>query len=175
MTADRKKPTPYTSYSEATPQELEASGAMVANESVVMYGTSGSGTRSKTATARAKGTAAPHRTGNPSGITHDLKRHRETLGLTQHDMAKMMLVGLRTYHRWEQDTATMDHNAQVRLREITQLTYAIQDLVQPQYIQDWFMRPIPQLGDLSVYEAFARGDSGKIWRMLYELEAGIPD
>ena len=52
------------------------------------------------------------------------------------------------------------------------LQAALARVIRPQAIGEWFQRPNPAIGGLKPTEVVERGETDRIWAMVYELESG---
>ena len=120
------------------------------------------------------GATRPKLPAAPNGA--DLVRNlRATLGVTQGDMARLMRVSLRTLQRLETGTSRLEGGDFARHRELKSLADALTDVIPAKDLKEWIQIPLEELGDRSTYDALAAGDSGKVWRMIYQLQSGTPE
>jgi hypothetical protein len=73
---------------------------------------------------------------------------------------------------WESGKAIPQGLSQQRLRELERLTEAIRGLFKPEAIGEWFGAPNPAFGGLKPIEVIERGESDRLWQMVFELRAG---
>ena len=50
----------------------------------------------------------------------------------------------------------------------------LKDVVEPACVDQWLSTPNPAFAGLSPLELIERGESDRLWRMIYELESGQP-
>ncbi len=62
---------------------------------------------------------------------------------------------------------------QQRVRELERLTDALRVLFEEKEIGEWFDAPNPALGGLKPIEVIERGETDRLWQMIFELKAGI--
>jgi transcriptional regulator with XRE-family HTH domain len=98
---------------------------------------------------------------------------REQLGLTQDLFARLAGLSVRTVADWEGGRAPGAARAQ-RLNEIRRLQRALAGVMRPDFIGPWLKRPNEAFSGLKPIEVVERGEVDRIWRMIYELESGIP-
>ena len=55
---------------------------------------------------------------------------------------------------------------------LRKLKSALARVIQPDAIGEWFQTPNPAFGGLKPLEVVERGETDRIWTMIYELEAG---
>jgi hypothetical protein len=61
-----------------------------------------------------------------------------------------------------------------RLTEIKRLFAALENLVSPEAIGPWLKEPNPAFDGSTPLQVIERGETDRIWRMVYELESGEP-
>jgi hypothetical protein len=61
-----------------------------------------------------------------------------------------------------------------RLTEIERLREALARVLEPGIIGKWLLEPNPAFNGLKPLEAIERGQTDLIWRMIYQLESGVP-
>jgi hypothetical protein len=64
--------------------------------------------------------------------------------------------------------------AKRRLAETQRPFAALAKLVQPAAIGPWLETPNPAFGGLHPLQVIERGETDRLWRMIYELESGQP-
>lgn len=101
-----------------------------------------------------------------------LKQIRDSIGLTQPEMAR--LLGLST--RWVamQEASSADALDDRKVAEIVRLLDALTQVVQPGSIRTWLGGPNPAFDGLKPVEVIERGEIDRIWRMIFYLESGVP-
>jgi DNA-binding transcriptional regulator YiaG len=98
---------------------------------------------------------------------------REGLGLTQNSFARLTGYSVRTIAQWEAGKPPSDAKHQ-RLVEVERLQQALRSIIRPSFVGPWLETPNDAFGGLKPLEVIERGEVDRIWRMIYELEAGIP-
>jgi DNA-binding transcriptional regulator YiaG len=98
---------------------------------------------------------------------------RERLGLTQEMFARLAGFSVRTVADWESGKAPAAAKAQ-RLTEIQRLQQALAGVMRADFIGQWLQTPIDAFAGLKPIEVIERGEVDRIWRMIYDLESGIP-
>ena len=61
-----------------------------------------------------------------------------------------------------------------RVTEIQRLQRALAGVMRPDSIGPWLRTPNEAFSGLKPIEVIDRGEVERIWRMIYELESGIP-
>ena len=62
-----------------------------------------------------------------------------------------------------------------KLTELKRLFEALARLVDPKDIGPWLLQPNPAFDGSTPLQVIERGESDRLWRMIYELESGQPD
>jgi hypothetical protein len=80
---------------------------------------------------------------------------------------------LRAISKWSNGSVPSSSTAR-RLTEIKRLFGALENLVSPEAIGPWLKDPNPAFDGSTPLQVIERGESDRIWRMVYELESGEP-
>jgi hypothetical protein len=62
--------------------------------------------------------------------------------------------------------------SQQRIRELERLTQALRRLFKDAPLGKWFDIPNPAFGALKPIEVIERGETDRLWQMIFELKAG---
>ena len=97
-----------------------------------------------------------------------LKQIRESAGLTQPELARLM--GLST--RWvaAQEAAPP---ADRRVAEVVRLLDSLTQVVKPGAIRGWLAAPNPAFDGLKPIEVVERGEIDRLWQMIFYMESGV--
>jgi DNA-binding transcriptional regulator YiaG len=123
------------------------------------------------ATLRGPATVGRPRDDSPSGS--EVRSVRDRLGLTQELFARLAGFPMRAVADWESGRTLAATKAR-RLLEIDRLQQALARVMVPSAIGPWLQSPNEAFSGLTPIEAIERGEVDRIWRMIYELESGIP-
>jgi len=117
-----------------------------------------------------KGHQKNHRLASPSA-PRSLKEIRESTGLTQPELARLM--GLST--RWvaAQEASPVDPTADRRVAEVVRLLDSLTQVVQPGAIRGWLAAPNPAFEGLNPIEVVERGEIDRLWQMIFYMESGV--
>jgi DNA-binding transcriptional regulator YiaG len=107
----------------------------------------------------------------PGGV--DVRSVRERLGLTQELFARLAGISVRTVAECEGGRAPAAAKSQ-RMTEVRRLQEALARVIRPNFIGPWLQTPNEAFSGLKPIEVVERGEMDRIWRMIYELESGIP-
>lgn len=97
---------------------------------------------------------------------------REKLHLTQSEFAGLLPASIRTVATLEQGEAPSDTVAR-RLTELERLTKALAEVIRVDSIGKWLKTPNKAFGDLKPLEVIDRGESDRLWEMIYFLRSGV--
>jgi DNA-binding transcriptional regulator YiaG len=114
---------------------------------------------------------------NGSGIgraaTPDSRSIREGFGLSRKLFARMSGFSERAIADWESGKRQKELVRQ-RLAEMRRLLNGMASVMHADFIPEWLVRPNQAFSGLKPLEVIERGEVDRIWRMIYELEAGVP-
>lgn len=93
--------------------------------------------------------------------------------LVRRDLTRLTGYSQRAVDKWaaggEPGGAASKH-----LRELARLFDAMANLVEPASIGPWLKRPNTAFDGSTPLQVIERGESDRLWRMIYELESGEP-
>jgi transcriptional regulator with XRE-family HTH domain len=101
----------------------------------------------------------------------DPARIRYEFGVTRKDFARLTGYSERSIAAWEGGEAPSSKGLQ-RLTEVKRLRDALADVIKPGHIADWLKTPNDAFQGLKPLEVIERGESDRIWKMIYYLESG---
>lgn len=94
-------------------------------------------------------------------------------GISYDTLTRMTGFSLRAVSNWSQGSKPSSSTAR-RLTEIKRLFAALEELVSPEAIGPWLKEPNPAFDGSTPLQVIERGETDRIWRMVYELESGEP-
>jgi DNA-binding transcriptional regulator YiaG len=97
---------------------------------------------------------------------------RASLGVPRNKFARLVGRTERAVIDWETGKSHPQGLSQQRVRELERLTEALQNLFDSKVLGAWFDTPNQALGGFKPVEVIERGESDRLWRMIYELQAG---
>ena len=97
---------------------------------------------------------------------------RLLLDMPRSKFARLMGRTERAIIDWEKHKANPQGLSQQRFRELERLTEALRTLFDDESIGKWFDTPNPAFGGLKPVEVIERGESDRLWQMIFELRAG---
>jgi DNA-binding transcriptional regulator YiaG len=92
-------------------------------------------------------------------------------GISYDTLTRMTGFSLRAVSNWSQGTKPSSSTAR-RLTEIKRLFAALEKLVSPEAIGPWLKDPNSAFDGSTPLQVIERGETDRVWRMVYELESG---
>jgi DNA-binding transcriptional regulator YiaG len=105
--------------------------------------------------------------GEPSPI----RELRDTLRLSRPLFARLMGCSERTLANWESGRHLPDIYKS-RLNELQRLYTELSEAVDPKILGSWITTPNEEFNGLKPLELIERGETFRIWRMIFLLETG---
>lgn len=102
-----------------------------------------------------------------------VRQLREDFGISRKMFARLVGFSERAVADWEADKPLSDVSSQ-RIREIARLQLALADVMAKEFVGEWLSTPNDIWGGLKPIEVIERGEIDRIWRMIYQLESGMP-
>lgn len=103
----------------------------------------------------------------------DPTRIRRELGVTRKDFARITGFSERSIASWEGGEDPSSKGLQ-RLNEVKRLKDALADVMKAEFIAKWLQTPNDAFRGLKPLEVIERGETDRIWKMIYYLESGEP-
>ncbi len=98
---------------------------------------------------------------------------RKRLQLKQAEFARLVPVSVRSLATLEKGTPPTDVVAR-RLTELQRLTNALSEVIQQESLGIWLQTPNTAFDGLKPLEVIDRGESDRLWKMIYFLRSGVP-
>ena len=98
---------------------------------------------------------------------------RQRLQLSQALFARLLPVSLRSLASLEGGAAPSEPVSR-RLTELQRLTNALTEVMKKESVGNWLQTPNPAFDELKPLEVIERGESDRIWAMIYFLRSGVP-
>jgi DNA-binding transcriptional regulator YiaG len=132
----------------------------------------GTGAGKKLSQAKTKPILRPERNATPvkPGLVVDL---RKRLQLNQSVFARLLPVSIRSLATLESGAAPSEAVAR-RLVELERLTDALTEVMREDFLGEWVQTPNEAFDRLKPLEVIDRGESDRIWSMIYFLRSGVP-
>jgi len=97
---------------------------------------------------------------------------REALEMPRSKFARLLGRTERAIIDWESGNAHPQGLSQQRIHELERLTEALRGLFDAKSLGSWFDAPNPAFGGLKPIEVIERGETDRLWQMIFELRAG---
>lgn len=110
----------------------------------------------------------------PETDSEFVSRVRSDLGVPRKLFARMTGFSERSIAGWEAGRELSAPSRQ-RLIEMQRLQQSLAQLMESDKIAKWLETPNPELRNFKPVEVIERGEIDRIWILLYQLDAGIPD
>jgi DNA-binding transcriptional regulator YiaG len=96
---------------------------------------------------------------------------RKSLGITQKTFAQLISSSPRAVAKWEAGERPGGQTKRT-LAELRRLHSGLSGVMKKDFIAEWLSTPNSAFDDLKPIEIIERGESDRLWRMIYYLEAG---
>ena len=127
--------------------------------------------RTVTAGALHKAVTRPGFGGSSGGFS--IKEFANRYQISHEELTRLTGFSLRAISNWSQGSKPSSSTAR-RLTEVKRLFAALENLVSREAIGSWLKDPNPAFDGSTPLQVIERGESDRIWRMIYELESGEP-
>lgn len=97
---------------------------------------------------------------------------RNRLVLTQAEFARLLPVSIRSLATLEGGTPPTEPVAR-RLTELGRLTTALSEVIKKESLGKWLQTPNPAFDGSKPLEVIERGESDRLWEMIYFLRSGV--
>jgi len=97
---------------------------------------------------------------------------RVALRMPRSKFARLLGRTERAIIDWELGKSAPQGLSQQRLHEVQRLVKQLHALFDPKIIGRWFDTPNPAFGGLKPIEIIERGESDRLWQMIFQLKAG---
>jgi len=109
----------------------------------------------------------------PRGASTSASELRARLALTRPVFARLVGVSERTVADWER-AATPSASAQRALKELGSVVLACERVMKPEFVGPWLVTAHTSLDGFKPIELIERGETERVLRALFFVEAGIP-
>jgi DNA-binding transcriptional regulator YiaG len=123
--------------------------------------------------ARVKETAAAYHPGMKVAAPPAIDQIAEKFGLRQETLSRMTGFSLRAVAGWS-NGKTPSTPVKRALVEMDRLLDSLSRLMKPKDVGRWLKEPNPALDGSTPVQVIERGQTDRIWRLLYFLESGEP-
>ena len=114
---------------------------------------------------------ASQTTAGASSGTEPLRQLSRTYHLSNEALSRVTGASPRTIAYWITGMAPQRSSAQ-KLREVTRLFDALSDIIKANAIGSWLQRPNKQFDGSTPLQVMERGESDRLWRMIWQIREG---
>ena len=100
-----------------------------------------------------------------------VRRLSRTYHLSNEALSRVTGASPRTIAYWNSGMAPQRSSAQ-KLQEVTRLFDALADIIKANAIGAWLQRPNKQFDGSTPLQVIERGESDRLWRMIWQLREG---
>ena len=101
----------------------------------------------------------------------DVRKLVRTYHLSNETMSRVTGASPRTVAYWNSGTPPQRSSAQ-KIREVTRLFDALADIIQAKAIGPWLQRPNGHFDGSTPLQVIERGETDRLWRMIWQLRDG---
>lgn len=102
-----------------------------------------------------------------------LKRYRATFQMTQPMVVRLTGFSARSVAKWSEGVAPSPRQEKA-LVEMDRLLAGLSRVMAPGQVGRWIQQPHPAFDGSTPLQLVERGETDRLWRMLYDLESGQP-
>jgi DNA-binding transcriptional regulator YiaG len=98
---------------------------------------------------------------------------RERFGVSRKIFSRVVGFSERAIADWESEKPLSEACLQ-RMREMARLQEALASVMREDFVGTWLNAPNEAFDGLKPIEVIERGEVDRVWRMIYQLESGVP-
>ena len=100
-----------------------------------------------------------------------VRRLSRTYKLSNEVVSRVTGASPRTVSYWNAGTSPQRSSAQ-KIKEVTRLFDALADIIKGSVIGEWLQRPNKQFDGSTPLQVIERGETDRLWRMIWQLREG---
>lgn len=108
-----------------------------------------------------------------AGQVVSVRALRERFGVSRKIFSRVVGFSERAIADWESEKPLSEACLQ-RMREMARLQEALAGVMREDFVGAWLNAPNDALDGLKPIEVIERGEIDRVWRMIYQLESGVP-
>ena len=101
----------------------------------------------------------------------DVRKLSRTYNLSGEVLSRVTGASPRTVAYWNSGTPPQRSSMQ-RIKEVTRLFDALADIIKANVISEWLQRPNKQFDGSTPLQVIERGETDRLWRMIWQLREG---
>src|SRR3954453_7464046 len=109
--------------------------------------------------------------GAPAKTVDPVRRLSRTYHLSNEALSRVTGASPRTVAYWNAGMSPQRSSSQ-KLKEITRLFDALSDIIKAKVIGRWLQQPNRQFDGSTPLQVIERGESDRLWRMIWQLREG---
>ncbi len=102
-----------------------------------------------------------------------MRQVRQAYGVSRRVFSRLASFSERSIAAWESGDKLSGQGRQ-RMAELHRLQEALAQVMDARFIASWLETPNPAFQELKPLEVIERGQIDRIWRMIFELQSGVP-
>ena len=107
----------------------------------------------------------------PAGVDFDVRAFCQRFRVVRPDLTRLTGYSLRAVDKWAAGSSP-GGAAKKQLKELVRLFDALADTMETHYIGDWLKTPNDAFDGSTPLQVIERGESDRIWTMIYEVRSG---
>jgi hypothetical protein len=107
----------------------------------------------------------------PERSTGQLASLAQDAGMNYDMLAKALSVSRRSISGWLCGREPERIN-RVRINEFGRLVAELQSIIKPEKLKTWWYQPVENFGGSTPLQVLERGESDRLWRMIWEIREG---
>jgi transcriptional regulator with XRE-family HTH domain len=108
----------------------------------------------------------------PKGTIISVDGVRVRLGMSQIELARITGYSVRSIASWESGKP-LSESARQKLTETERLRIALSEIIPANEVGGWLRTPNPAFEGQTPIQVIERGESDRIWRMIWQINAGV--
>jgi DNA-binding transcriptional regulator YiaG len=114
------------------------------------------------------------RLGRPrkGATTKTVRTIRNSLGLSQIEFARLTGYSLRSVAGWEIGRP-LSPSARQKIAETQRIGHALAQIIPAKDVGEWLRTPNPAFEGQGPIQIIERGESDRIWRMIFQIDANV--
>lgn len=113
-----------------------------------------------------------YRSALPQGVKISVDGVRLKLGISQGEFARITGYSVRSIAGWESGKP-LSESALQKMNETERLRSALSEIIPAQQVGEWLRTPNPAFEGQTPIQVIERGESDRIWRMIFQIDAGV--
>ncbi len=102
----------------------------------------------------------------------NIAKIRQRFGVSQEELGRVTGYSTRSIAGWEKGKAVSD-SARQKLYETERLREALSNIIPPDSLAQWLRAPNPAFENQTPIQVMERGESDRLWRMIFQIDANV--